>query len=463
MNPTQLISNVKLLEQKSKTSPEISQEYFQLKENGPASNFYLRQNHDKFEEFRNMQNVERNRYSDVPCLDKTRVKITIRKKEEDLAEEKLSLEEGGKSEDGGFTEANSKRLLMNLPQNHSQSEGEEKKTTFGSIVSDGSREVGLINTAPSLNNLSTTINHPANTDQQTKIPINKNLTREQNNSTSSQNNNSNNTNNNSIIPKQSAKSSKSSANYLTSGIQAGLQAMGSFWDKTLGSGFSTCKTNDPNTKILNYGHRNRINSLQNNNNNQNQIYEYEPNFLATGYIHANYIKGINSQKLFDKSCYIGAQGPLQETSGHFWEMIVQSKVSSIVMTTRKIEKGRQKCHDYWPAKKGEIKVFQGSFLDNRNDQITVEFVDDQIKNNKAFSISLLKVTRKLKHVSSESNKNNCSFYLNHCWYTAWPDHGIPESSKEMIDFVFQVRKFDREVIGVWGCSRIFVCWSVFLF
>ena len=133
------------------------------------------------------------------------------------------------------------------------------------------------------------------------------------------------------------------------------------------------------------------------------------------------------------------------------------------MTTRKIEKGRQKCHDYWPAKKGEIKVFQGSFLDNRNDQITVEFVDDQIKNNKAFSISLLKVTRKLKHVSSESNKNNCSFYLNHCWYTAWPDHGIPESSKEMIDFVFQVRKFDREVIGVWGCLKDFLFVSLYFF
>merc|ERR1712019_7427 len=98
MNPTQLISNVKLLEQKSKTSPEISQEYFQLKENGPASNFYMRQNPDKFEEFRNMQNVERNRYSDVPCLDTTRFQILIRKKEDDLAEEKklvekLSLEE----------------------------------------------------------------------------------------------------------------------------------------------------------------------------------------------------------------------------------------------------------------------------------------------------------------------------------------------------------------------------------
>lgn len=46
--------------------------------------------------------------------------------------------------------------------------------------------------------------------------------------------------------------------------------------------------------------------------------------------------------------YIAAQGPLPETSGHFWLMVWEQHSSLIVMLTTTVEQGRVKCHHYWP-------------------------------------------------------------------------------------------------------------------
>jgi len=46
--------------------------------------------------------------------------------------------------------------------------------------------------------------------------------------------------------------------------------------------------------------------------------------------------------------YIAAQGPLPETSHDFWEMVWQQRSSLIVMLTTNVERGRVKCHKYWP-------------------------------------------------------------------------------------------------------------------
>jgi len=46
--------------------------------------------------------------------------------------------------------------------------------------------------------------------------------------------------------------------------------------------------------------------------------------------------------------YIAAQGPLPETSHDFWEMIWDQRSSLVVMLTTNVERGRVKCHKYWP-------------------------------------------------------------------------------------------------------------------
>ena len=46
--------------------------------------------------------------------------------------------------------------------------------------------------------------------------------------------------------------------------------------------------------------------------------------------------------------YIAAQGPLPETSADFWQMVWEQRSSLVVMLTTITERGRVKCHQYWP-------------------------------------------------------------------------------------------------------------------
>lgn len=65
------------------------------------------------------------------------------------------------------------------------------------------------------------------------------------------------------------------------------------------------------------------------------------------YINANYVNmEIPNGKI---NRYIAAQGPLATTVKDFWRMVQQESSHLIVMLTTVMERGRVKCHQYWPA------------------------------------------------------------------------------------------------------------------
>lgn len=74
------------------------------------------------------------------------------------------------------------------------------------------------------------------------------------------------------------------------------------------------------------------------------------------YINANHVNmSINGTDLILR--YIATQGPLANTVEDFWQMVLEQESTLIVMLTTIIERGRAKCHKYWPGL-GEVLTMQ---------------------------------------------------------------------------------------------------------
>lgn len=74
------------------------------------------------------------------------------------------------------------------------------------------------------------------------------------------------------------------------------------------------------------------------------------------YINANYVNmPISGTDIINR--YIATQGPLSTTVEDFWQMVLEQESTLIVMLTTIIERGRAKCHKYWPGL-GEVLTMQ---------------------------------------------------------------------------------------------------------
>ena len=93
--------------------------------------------------------------------------------------------------------------------------------------------------------------------------------------------------------------------------------------------------------------------------------------VANGYINANFVDGPLGQ-IGDRKI-IASQGPLENTFQDFWRMIAQENVTLIVTTCNITEKGRSKCHQFWPPVEGNQKPAWEAAIQSVN--ISVEPVD----------------------------------------------------------------------------------------
>ncbi|NXA46769.1 PTN4 phosphatase, partial [Nothocercus julius] len=150
------------------------------------------------------------------------------------------------------------------------------------------------------------------------------------------------------------------------------------------------------------------------------------------YINANYINmEIPSSSIINQ--YIACQGPLPNTCPDFWQMTWEQGSSMVVMLTTQVERGRVKCHQYWPEPSGSASY--GNF------QITCHSEEG----NPAYVFREMTLTNLEKEESRQ---------LTQIQYIAWPDHGVPDDSSDFLDFVCLVRKkrAGREEPVVVHCS-----------
>ncbi|MGH0144268.1 UNVERIFIED_CONTAM: hypothetical protein FKN15_002524 [Acipenser sinensis] len=138
---------------------------------------------------------------------------------------------------------------------------------------------------------------------------------------------------------------------------------------------------------------------------------------ADDYINANYINmEIPSSSIINR--YIACQGPLPNTCSDFWQMTWEQSSSLVVMLTTQVERGRVKCHQYWPNPGGSAQY--------GNYQITCLSEEG----NSAF------LFREMTFTHSETAESR---ELTQIQYMAWPDHGVPDDSRDFLHFVSLVR------------------------
>ncbi|XP_075998501.1 phosphatidylinositol phosphatase PTPRQ [Genypterus blacodes] len=157
--------------------------------------------------------------------------------------------------------------------------------------------------------------------------------------------------------------------------------------------------------------KNRFTNIKPYNNNRVKLMS-EAGTLGSDYINASFISGYLCPNEF-----IATQGPLPGTVGDFWRMIWETGTRTIAMLAQCYEKGRIRCHKYWPEDNKPLSVFGDIYISKLSEDVFPEW-----------TVRALKV-----------EKHGNYMVVHHFNYTSWPEHGVPESSSTLIQFVKAVR------------------------
>ncbi|XP_020278990.1 tyrosine-protein phosphatase 10D isoform X3 [Pseudomyrmex gracilis] len=140
-----------------------------------------------------------------------------------------------------------------------------------------------------------------------------------------------------------------------------------------------------------------------------EVIDNDPN---TDYINASFIKGYTGE---DE--YIACQGPKEETTYDFWRMVDQYNINIIVMLTQLVEKGKEKCHQYYPA-------IRETF---RYENMTIRCTSE---------LDFRTHTQRTLVLQKEKEKRS----ITHLHFKDWPDHDVPEDFDAMIHFCQIMRR-----------------------
>uniref|UniRef100_I3JFM2 protein-tyrosine-phosphatase n=1 Tax=Oreochromis niloticus TaxID=8128 RepID=I3JFM2_ORENI len=117
--------------------------------------------------------------------------------------------------------------------------------------------------------------------------------------------------------------------------------------------------------------------------------------------------------------YIAAQGPLPQTFTHFWQTVWEQQTHTIIMLTTLTERGRTKCHQYWPHPP-EAKDYGPMRVKCHSEECNLAYV-----------------TRQFTLTHTELGEERA---VTHLQYVAWPDHGVPDDPSDFLLFISSVRE-----------------------
>ncbi|XP_052000842.1 tyrosine-protein phosphatase non-receptor type 6-like isoform X1 [Xyrauchen texanus] len=153
----------------------------------------------------------------------------------------------------------------------------------------------------------------------------------------------------------------------------------------------------------------------------------DPNVVGSDYVNANYVTN-KLMEIGNQKVYIAGQGCLATTVNDFWQMVWQEESRVIVMTTREVEKGRNKCVPYWPTSPEESKE-AGRYI--------VKLLSD--KDATDYKVRVMEL--------SPSHRKEPARTIWHYQYMSWPDHGVPQEPGGVLSFLEQVNAKQHECSG----------------
>uniref|UniRef100_A0A8C6P1F2 protein-tyrosine-phosphatase n=1 Tax=Nothobranchius furzeri TaxID=105023 RepID=A0A8C6P1F2_NOTFU len=147
------------------------------------------------------------------------------------------------------------------------------------------------------------------------------------------------------------------------------------------------------------------------------IRETDSDGPGSDYINANYIRVMTN---FHSKVFIATQGCLQNTVVDFWKMVHQENAHVIVMTTKEMERGRNKCVRYWPDLHTS-KEFGKVMVRNVEEHPAQDYI-----------LRKLEVTR--------LDRKEPLRFIWHYQYLSWPDHGVPVEPGGVLWFLEEVNR-----------------------
>lgn len=139
---------------------------------------------------------------------------------------------------------------------------------------------------------------------------------------------------------------------------------------------------------------------------------------GSDYINANFVSCENRH-------FICCQAPLDSTIEDFYRMLWEAECKIIVMLTKHVEGGRIKASVYLPET-GETPLVCGDFI--------LSITKEESMNNGVYVVREFTL-----------KKNSEVRQLTQFHFLAWPDFGVPDEPKELLDMIVQVNKLEKEI------------------
>ncbi|XP_052509832.1 tyrosine-protein phosphatase non-receptor type 11-like isoform X3 [Budorcas taxicolor] len=159
------------------------------------------------------------------------------------------------------------------------------------------------------------------------------------------------------------------------------------------------------------------------------LHDVDDRVPGADYINANYIRSDPEEKPGHGlgKVYIATQGCLPTTVAAFWAMVHQESTRVIVMTTREVERGRNKCFRYWPELHGS-QEYGHLHVCNMAEHWA-----------QGYCVRELQVWRPDQEESPRTVK--------HYQYFSWPDHGVPAEPTGVLSFLDEVNRAQSSMPG----------------